>query len=50
MEAEFVNMVKDKETKFDMLKCRLAGAAQNGVSVFLLSLLLFVGVQAFRRN
>jgi len=50
MEAEFVNMVKDKQTKFDMLKCRLAGAqchvpaAAN--TALLLAILVAVRVRA----
>lgn len=49
MEAEFVNMVMDKETKFDMLKCRLAGAAKSGLSLLALVVVMLVGVQAIRR-
>lgn len=28
VEAEFQNIVEDKETRFDLFKCRLAGAAE----------------------
>ena len=53
VEAEFINMVNDRETRFDMLKCRLASATQTSVSlVTTLGALLFLilGVPAARRH
>ncbi|XP_014468491.1 PREDICTED: uncharacterized protein LOC106741225 [Dinoponera quadriceps] len=47
MESEFENLVVDKETRFDMLKCRLAGASSIQSSwVLLLSvIMIFLPVQ-----
>lgn len=43
VEAEFQNLVEDKKTRYDMFKCRLAGASALQVSSFLiLSLLGFL--------
>ncbi len=54
MEAEFVNMVRDRETKFDMLKCRLAGADKFhpvAVWTFLVAgMVALAGVPALRRR
>lgn len=50
MEAEFVNMVRDKESKFDMLKCRIAGATQKYFSTVLaLVSFLLLAIPVFRR-
>lgn len=45
VEAEFQNIIADKETRIDMFKCRLAGAAAIQSSVVMLCAVLFV---AFR--
>jgi len=53
VEAEFINMITNRETRYDMLKCRLASATQNTVSLATTIgaiLMLFVGVPALRRN
>lgn len=42
VEAEFINMVNDRETRFDMLKCRLASANHHTVNLALLWLILGV--------
>ncbi|XP_011878615.1 PREDICTED: uncharacterized protein LOC105567942 [Vollenhovia emeryi] len=42
MEAEFNNLVDDNATRYDMFKCRLAGAASIQVSWVLLLLVLIV--------
>lgn len=43
VEAEFQNIVDNKETRFDLFKCRLAGATEirAGISV-ILGVILFV--------
>lgn len=42
VEAEFINMVRGNETRFDMFKCRLAGAASI-VSLWVLTIVgLFI--------
>lgn len=47
VEAEFQNIVDDKETRFDLFKCRLAGAAaiRAGISLILtvVGLAWFIG-------
>ena len=50
VEAEFINMVRDKETKFDMLKCRLASATQNSYSMAITLGILFMGYFAIQRH
>merc|ERR1712141_436728 len=50
VEAEFINMVNDKETKFDMLKCRLASATQNSFSLAIMLGALFMGYFAIQRH
>lgn len=40
VEAEFQNIVADKQTRIDMFKCRLAGAAALESSMLLLLSLL----------
>ncbi|XP_050701571.1 uncharacterized protein LOC126987957 [Eriocheir sinensis] len=42
MEAEFINIVRDKKTRYDFLKCRVAGAAVlQSSSIIILGLLFF---------
>lgn len=36
VEAEFQNIVADKETRYDMFKCRLAGASSAHLTTWLL--------------
>jgi len=36
VEAEFLSMIMDNKTRYDMLKCRLAGASTIGSSLGLL--------------
>jgi len=48
VEAEFINMVNDRETRFDMLKCRLASATQNTFN--LLVLLFFMCIPVFHHR
>ena len=48
VENEFINMVNDRETRFDMLKCRLASATHHTLSLALLWLL--VGILAVARR
>jgi hypothetical protein len=53
LEAEFINMVKDRETRFDMLKCRLAAATKHGLDslTIIVSLLIVVfGIPMIRRR
>jgi hypothetical protein len=53
VEAEFVNMVNDRETRFDMLKCRLAAATHNTMSLVTTIgafIFLVVGIPALRRQ
>ena len=52
LEAEFISMVKDRETRFDMLKCRLASATIHGLDIItvLVSVFLLVfGIPLMRR-
>lgn len=44
MEAEYLNIVKDKASRFDFLKCRIAGAASLQVSVAVIMLMIFLRV------
>ncbi|KAI4503084.1 hypothetical protein M0802_002128 [Mischocyttarus mexicanus] len=49
VEAEFSNIVNDKETRYDMFKCRIAGASSIQASwVIILSLLIAIN-PLFRR-
>ena len=51
-ESEFNNMVVGKETRYDMLKCRLASATQNSISfsvILAAFILLYMGIPAIRR-
>lgn len=53
VEAEFVNMINDRETRYDMLKCRLASATQNSVSLAIMVgalVFLVMGIPAIRRH
>ena len=53
LEAEFINMVKDRETRFDMLKCRLASATKHGLdslTILVSFLLVFFGIPLIRRR
>lgn len=53
LEAEFISMVKDRETRFDMLKCRLASATKFGLDLvtILVSIFVFVfGIPMMRRR
>lgn len=46
VESEFQNIINDKETRYDLFKCRLAGAA--GVKAQLLTILaIFLGLLWF---
>ncbi|XP_012271433.1 uncharacterized protein LOC105694885 [Orussus abietinus] len=48
VEAEFGNLLEDKVTRYDMFKCRLAGAAStqaNGLLLFLVLLLLYAALR-----
>lgn len=42
VEAEFQNIIADKETRIDMFKCRLAGAASIQSSLVILVTVLFL--------
>uniref|UniRef100_A0A1B6IF03 GPR158/179 extracellular domain-containing protein n=1 Tax=Homalodisca liturata TaxID=320908 RepID=A0A1B6IF03_9HEMI len=42
VEAEFTNVVQDRETRYDMFKCRLAGAASLSSSLGLVTAALLV--------
>ena len=44
VEAEFQNIVEDKETRFDLFKCRLAGASAISAATSLIVSLLGVTV------
>lgn len=51
LEAEFINLVNDRETRFDMLKCRLASATKSGLDVVALLasvLILVFGIPMMR--
>jgi len=43
VEAEFLNLVMDKETRYDMFKCRLAGGAiiSSNILLILVSLVSY---------
>lgn len=43
VEAEFSNLVDNNETRFDMFKCRLAGAAGMQSNIIIVSLLVAFG-------
>ncbi|KAK0182119.1 hypothetical protein PV327_000286 [Microctonus hyperodae] len=49
VEAEFSNIVEDKETRFDMFKCRLAGAASVQSSLVLIICGLLFVIRILRR-
>lgn len=36
VEAEFENIVKDKETRYDLFKCRLAGASSIQAGIYII--------------
>lgn len=42
VEAEFQKIVENEETRYDMFKCRLAGAAGVSSSVILLALMFVI--------
>ncbi|KAJ8981548.1 hypothetical protein NQ317_009807 [Molorchus minor] len=48
VEAEFSNLVDNNETRFDMFKCRLAGASGIQASLISILALLFVCFQVYR--
>ena len=50
VEAEFTNMVNDRETRFDMLKCRLASASQNTLSLVAILGAFLMLIPAFYRH
>lgn len=50
VEAEFTNLVVDKETRFDMFKCRLAGAASVQGSLICVVFMLLVSLCFFRNR
>lgn len=49
-EAEFLNMVVDRETRFDMMKCRLASATKNTFSLLVLIEALLIVIHIFHRH
>ncbi|XP_015589377.1 uncharacterized protein LOC107265002 [Cephus cinctus] len=49
VEAEFVNIINDAKTRYDMFKCRLAGAASTQASWILLLLVLVLFYSTYRR-
>jgi len=54
VEAEFLSMVKNRETRFDMLKCRLASATSIEAQVMTVLMSIFIslhiGLPAMRRR
>lgn len=50
VEAEFISLVENKETRFDMLKCRLAGASKTDFAFAYFVALIIVGLFFNRRN
>lgn len=50
LEAEFSNLVDNNETRFDMFKCRLAGASSVQVSIVTVLLLIFVSFGLYGRS
>jgi hypothetical protein len=50
LEAEFSNLVDNNETRFDMFKCRLAGASSVQVSMLTVFLLIFVSFGLYGRR
>ncbi|XP_019872214.2 uncharacterized protein LOC109600466 [Aethina tumida] len=49
VEAEFSNLVDNNETRFNMFKCRLAGACGIQASIFTILLMLFVSFGFYGR-
>ncbi|XP_063987844.1 uncharacterized protein LOC135167987 [Diachasmimorpha longicaudata] len=49
VESEFSNIVNDQETRYDMFKCRLAGAASVGSSIVLIISVLVFFYHFYRR-
>lgn len=47
VEAEFLNLVKDKETRYDMFKCRLAGASGIFANTPMLLITLFIALYTY---
>lgn len=50
VEAEFTNLVQNKETRYDMFKCRLAGAAGVQASIICLLTMLLITLCIFRQR
>lgn len=50
VEAEFSNLVDNNETRFNMFKCRLAGASSVQASIFTILLLIFVTFGIYGRR
>uniref|UniRef100_A0A182M7C6 GPR158/179 extracellular domain-containing protein n=1 Tax=Anopheles culicifacies TaxID=139723 RepID=A0A182M7C6_9DIPT len=50
VEAEFENIVNDKESRFETFKCRLAGAAALQVQFTMLAFVMLFGWILLRRN
>ncbi|XP_052868077.1 probable G-protein coupled receptor 158 [Anopheles cruzii] len=50
VEAEFDNIVQDKESRYDTFKCRLAGAAALQVELTILVFVTLFGWIMLRRN
>lgn len=48
MEAEFENLVANKETRFDMFRCRLAGATCVQMSHITIVVALLISVVFYR--
>lgn len=49
VEAEFSNMVDNNQTRFNMFKCRLAGAGSIQASYFTVLITLFLIYIVYRR-
>lgn len=50
LEAEFNNLVDNNETRFDMFRCRLAGASSVQVSMLMVLLMIFVSFGLYGRR
>lgn len=47
VEAEFTNLVDNNETRFNMFKCRIAGASGVTADLFTVFIMLFFSVIAY---
>lgn len=50
VEAEFSNLVKDQATRYDMFKCRLAGASGIHANSPFLIIMLFITLYTYIHN